>query len=226
METKFGFDIGRKFNADGSVRFWPGNTMVCILDHDSEAFRRARKLRDALKASALGPFISILPDESLHMTAIEGVVDGNRKSDHWTSKLATDVPLVKVDDFFETEFKKLPPMGKVMMDFDHLRVNSALVIALKPHTKEDEQRIRTWRKIAGDRMGLHFPGWETYEFHISLAYGIKQPDAKGMEALDRFSETLKQEWHAHPFTFQVPEPSMTYFDNMFYFNTHRIPRKG
>lgn len=226
MQCRFGSDVGKKFNTDGTVRFWPGNTMVCILDHHSEVFQRVREVRDALKASAIGPFITTLPDESLHMTAIEGVVDGKRDKEHWTSKLPLVAPLSEVDDFFAAEFEKLPPMGKVLMDFDCLRTGGGFNIGLKPHSRDDEERIRTWRKLAADAMGLHFPGWETYVFHIGLAYGITLPDAEGMLVHDTWPERYQKEWHEHPFTFQVPEPSMTYFDNMFFFSKKRIPRQG
>ena len=46
METRFGFDVGRKFNEDGSVRIWKKNTMICLLDHDSLMFQRIKELMD------------------------------------------------------------------------------------------------------------------------------------------------------------------------------------
>ena len=46
MDLRFGFDVGRKFNEDGSVRFWPGNTMICLLDHNTEVFGRIKKISD------------------------------------------------------------------------------------------------------------------------------------------------------------------------------------
>lgn len=223
---KFGQDIGegKKFNADGSARFFPGNTMVCTLDHDSEVYRRIRAERDHLKTLAVAPCLTFMPDDSLHMTAIEGVVDRRRTPDRWTSLLPLDTPLVKVDDFFEKAFATVPPMGEVRMTFDHLRCTSAVVVALRPATAGDEKTIRSWREKVSKATGLRFPGFETYEFHITLAYGIRMPQGKEMEALDREKERFDQECKDHPFTFVVPRPSLTFFDNMLYFHKERIAR--
>ncbi len=224
LDLKFGSSIGKKFNEDGSVRHFPGNTMVCILDHSSEVFRRAREERDLLY-SLCGRTISVLPDESLHMTAIEGVCDQVRKKELWTSFLSLDCPLSDVDDFFEEAWKKVPPMGKVEMTFDHLWLESGCAIALRPASAEDEERIRGWRDRVSGIMGLRFPGHGKYMFHISLAYGMRMPDDAEMERFEREKERFDRQCKDSPFTFTVPQPSLTFFDDMFLFNPFRIPRK-
>ncbi len=221
LNLKFGSDINRKFNEDGTVRFWPGNTMICLLDHNSEVFNRVKTIRDDFKNNPIGRCITFLPDQSLHMTAIEGVVDGNRSKDHWTALLPTDTKLSEVDDLFENLWKTIPPLGEVYMTFDHIRPTSSVVIALRPASDEDNRKIREWRDIVSKTFGLHFPNYDNYEFHISMGYGIWWPDEKEMEnfitLIDKYDSLFKNE----PFTFKVPEPSMTYFDNMFFFDKER-----
>ena len=224
METRFGFDVGRKFNEDGSVRFWPGNTMICLLDHDSLVYEKIKEIRDDFGRNKIGEYLTLLPDESLHMTAIEGVVDGNRAPEHWTTLLPCDSPLEKVDDLFQEKWKDIPKLGKVEMVFHHIRVGTGLCVALRPKTEDDEKRIRGWREIVSKKMGLRFPGFETYEFHISLAYGFKTPDREGMDNLEKMVKEYNEKFSNEKFSFVVPEPSMTYFDNMFFFNKERIPR--
>ena len=224
METRFGFDVGRKFNEDGSVRFWPGNTMICLLDHDSLVYEKIKEIRDDFGRNKIGECLTLLPDESLHMTAIEGVVDGNRAPEHWTSLLPCDSPLEKVDDLFQEKWKDIPKLGKVEMVFHHIRVGTGLCVALRPKTEDDEKRIRGWREIVSKKMGLRFPGFETYEFHISLAYGYRSPDREEMDNLEKMVKEYNEKFSNEKFSFVVPEPSMTYFDNMFFFNKERIPR--
>ena len=224
MDLRFGFDVGRKFNEDGSVRFWPGNTMICLLDHNTEVFGRIKKIRDNFVRNKIGECITPLPDISLHMTAIEGVVDGNRSQDHWTTLLPTDALLSDVDDFFQEKWNEIPPMGKVEMVFHHIRVGTGLCVALHPKTEDDEKRIRGWREIVSEKMGLRFPSFETYEFHISLAYGYRVPNKEHMDNLENIVNEYNDEFAKDKFSFVVPEPSMTYFDNMFFFSKERIPR--
>ena len=224
METRFGFDVGRKFNEDGSVRFWPGNTMICLLDHDSLVFQRIKEIRDDFGRNKIGECITLLPDESLHMTAIEGVVDGNRSPERWTTLLPCDTPLEKVDDLFQEKWKDIPPLGRVEMVFHHIRVGTGLRVALRAKSEDDERRIRTWREIVSEKMGLRFPSFETYEFHISLAYGFRTPSDEAMENLEEMVKKYDEKFSLEKFGFIVPEPSMTYFDNMFFFSKERIPR--
>ena len=224
METRFGFDVGRKFNEDGSVRFWPGNTMICLLDHDSLVFQRIKEIRDDFGRNKIGECITLLPDESLHMTAIEGVVDGNRSPERWTTLLPCDTPLEKVDDLFQEKLKDMPPLGRVEMVFHHIRVGTGLCVALRAKSEDDERRIRAWREIVSEKMGLRFPSFETYEFHISLAYGFRTPSDEAMENLEEMVKKYDEKFSLEKFGFIVPEPSMTYFDNMFFFSKERIPR--
>lgn len=72
MELAFGRDVGhdRKFDEKGNAHHFPGNTMVCILDHSTEVFRRAVAERERLRESLIASHMSFLPDESLHMLSL------------------------------------------------------------------------------------------------------------------------------------------------------------
>ena len=224
LNVSFGSSVGKKFNEDGTFRPFPGNTIICLLDQMSEVFLRAKTLRNELASSTLSPCLAALPDESLHMTAIEGVCDQVRKQEYWTQKLFLDADLVSVDAFLVQQWKTLPPLGEVSMTFDHLRVDSGICIGLHPTSDEDEKRIRAWRDVVGDALGFRFPGHETYAFHISLAYGIHMPDVRQLEFLQAFKEHFDRTCKQTPFSFTVPEPSLTFFDDMSHFHTHLIPR--
>ncbi len=225
LHLNFGQAVGHKFNSDGSVRNFPGNTIICLLDHSTDVFRRVKEQKDFLACSPAGGCITVLPDESLHMTAIEGVCDKVRERPYWTDRFPLDAPLSEIDDFLEEQWKKIPPLGVVRMRFDQLWMDSGICIGLYPDHYEDDKRIRDWRDFVSNITGLRFPGHDRYRFHISLAYGIRMPDEKE----DAFLETLKKKFDRMckeaVFTFEVPEPSLTFFDGMFFFNKNRIPRK-
>ena len=42
------YNIGTKFNADGSVRFFPGNTIISKIDHNAPVFEEFKKIRQML----------------------------------------------------------------------------------------------------------------------------------------------------------------------------------
>ena len=220
----FGQSVGKKFNSDGSARVFKGNTMICLLDHDTEVFRRVVAERDLISSAFPVDVFSPLPDESLHMTAIEGVCNDVREKDYWTSLLTTDTPLVEVDDLFEDLWKKVPPFPSVKMRFDNLWISSGICIGLYPDSYSDDVLIRDWRDAVSSVMGLRFPGHDRYRFHISLGYGISMPDKEGMEKLDSFKKDFDEKCRKEGFVFTVPPASMTYFDSMLFFSKERLPR--
>lgn len=224
LDVSFGSSVGKKFNADGTFRRFPGNTIVCLLDHASEIFDRSRSIREELTTSVIASCLAPLPDESLHMTAIEGVCDHVRKPRFWTQKLPIDSDITQVDAFFLETWDTLPLLGEVRMTVDHLRVDNGICIGLVPSTEQDEKLIRDWRDLVGEALGLRFPGHDSYAFHISLAYGIKMPNTPQMEFLEQYKTSFDQMSKVVPFSFVVPEPSLTFFDDMSYFSSHPISR--
>ncbi len=220
----FGQSVGKKFNVDGSARKFTGNTMICLLDHDSEVFLRTVKERDLISTAFPRTVFSSLPDESLHMTAIEGVCDSVRKDGYWTSLLPLDAPLAEVDDLFEEKWRGVPAFPSVNMRFDDLWIESGICIGLYPDTYSDDVLIRDWRDSVSEIMGLRFPGHDRYRFHISLGYGISMPGEKEMAALEVFKNEFDMECRKEGFTFTVPPAAMTYFDSMLFFSKVRIPR--
>ena len=220
----FGQSVGMKFDENGEALFFPGNTMICLLDHNSEVFDRVRKERDAISAEFPKNVFTPLPDESLHMTAIEGVCDRVRNKEHWTSLLPLDAPLSETDDLFEEKWNSVPAFPEVRMRFDNLWIESGICVGLYPDTYGDDVRIRNWRDAVSEIMGLRFPGHDRYRFHISLGYGISMPDSREMEILSRFKNDFDAECRKEGFSFIVPPASMTYFDSMLYFSRTRIPR--
>ena len=220
----FGQSVGKKFNVDGSARRFLGNTMICLLDHDSEVFKRTVRERDLISAQLPRNVFSPLPDESLHMTAIEGVCDSVREEGYWTSLLPLDAPLKDVDDLFEEKWKEVPSFPSVNMRFDDLWIESGICIGLYPATYSDDVLIRDWRDAVSEIMGLRFPGHDRYRFHISLGYGISMPDENEMRILEAFKSEFDGQCKREGFVFTVPSASMTYFDSMLFFNKTRIPR--
>lgn len=220
----FGQSVGKKFSNSGDALEFKGNTIICLLEHDSEVFRRVVQERDILSSALPKTVFSTLPDISLHMTAIEGVCDRVRDKSHWTSLLPLNTPLASVDDLFEEKWKSVPAFPDVHMRFECLWIESGICIGLYPATYEDDVLIRDWRDAAGTVMGLHFPGHDRYRFHISLGYGISMPDKEQFGFLEKEKSRFDKKCSEEHFIFKVPSASMTYFDSMLFFSKTRIPR--
>lgn len=93
IETK---NIGRKFNPDGSVRFFPGNTVISKLHEDSEIYPLISRISRSFR-EVQGSKYAFLPEHSFHMTVIQGVCDEDRKAELWSRHLSLETPLEETD---------------------------------------------------------------------------------------------------------------------------------
>lgn len=220
----FGESVGTKFKEDQSVAFFPGNTIVSLITEEMDYHKYMVRIADMLRANPASHCFSFLPPESYHMTTIEGVCDHVRKADYWTKHLSVDVPLVQVDDYFEEKFKQIKPLGEVTMIADGLVGETGAGIKLKPKTIEDEKKLERYRNEVRDVLGLEFPNHYCYGFHSSLVYFTKRPTMEEFQEIEKLISNTSKYIKENPVEFVVKEPSLTFFDNMFYFSVNRVDR--
>lgn len=217
-------NIGNKFDEQGNVRYFPGNTIISFIPHDSVAFNMVCEIRKTLKESGAGDCFCYLPDDSIHMTVIQGVCDQHREKHLWTNLLPLDAPLEDVDKLFEERFSQVKPLGKVRMRTVGLKVDETYGIFLMPETDADAERLRRYRDDVSINLGVRFPDHDRYRYHISICYGVRCPNAEQNAVLDHFEEIMNARIQAQPAVFEIAEPNMTYFRSMFRFEKARFER--
>lgn len=217
-------NIGNKFDADGLVRFFPGNTVISFIDHNAPIFTFFTEVRQMLRNTCAGDCFTYMPDSSIHMTVFEGVCDQWRTNASWTNLLSLDAPLTEVDRLFEKRFADVPKLGKVQMRTSGIKTGAGYSIALVPNTEEDAARLRSYREHVSDALGIRFPDFETYGFHISMGYGTKAPTPEQDAALDAFEQEAGELIARKALVFDVVEPNLTFFRDMFAFEKERFDR--
>ena len=219
-------NIGTKFNADGTVRRFPGNTIISMVNHEKDVFTHFLHVRELFMASPAAPCVTLLPLDSIHMTVIEGVCDQVRRPGYWTSLLPLDCPLSATDALFEARFAELAPLGEVTLRMSHVVCTGAILLRMEPVTPADEARLRAYRDAASAALGLRFPNHDSYHFHITLGYFTKEPTPEQEQALMEFCAQADRYIAEHDIRMRAEEPLLTFFDSMFRFEQHRIPRDG
>ena len=219
-------NIGTKFNADGTVRRFPGNTIISMVNHEKDVFTHFLHVRELFMASPAAPCVTLLPLDSIHMTVIEGVCDQVRRPGYWTSLLPLDCPLSATDALFEARFAELAPLGEVTLRMSHVVCTGAILLRMEPVTPADEARLRAYRDAASAALGLRFPNHDSYHFHITLGYFTKEPTPEQEQALMEFCAQADRYIAEHDIRMRAEEPLLTFFDSMFRFEPHRIPRDG
>lgn len=217
-------NIGRKFNADGSVRFFPGNTVISKIHEDSEIYPFIREIKRSFQKVQEKKY-AYLPDSSFHMTIIQGVCDEDRKKELWSSFLGLDIPLEQVDGFFENQFKKAGPLGNVRMAFDRVDTDRDIVIVrFSPAGLIDRERLEAYRDRISELFGICFPDHHDYGFHVSVAYKLWSLSDEEEAVVSCLRDELNQTYVSCPPVFTLKEPELTFFENMFEFCSHRIAR--
>ena len=219
-------NIGTKFNADGTVRRFPGNTIISMVNHEKDVFAHFLRIRALFEESPAAPCVTLLPLDSIHMTVIEGVCDQVRQEGYWTSLLPLDCPLSATDALFEERFALLAPLGSVTLHMTHVVCTGAILLRMEPVTPADAERLRLYRDAASAALGLRFPNHDSYRFHITLGYFTKEPTAVQAQALSDFCAQADRYIAQHDILMQAEQPVLTFFDSMFRFEPHRIPRDG
>lgn len=207
--------VGTKFYADGRVRPFPGNTIIC---HIPEGPSRDGLLRlhAQLSALELGSSISMLPTSSLHMTVFEGVCDQIRRPGHWPGDLAADAPLDVCDALFEQKLRTfdiaMPPPFRLRIDKLE-RLVAGIGLRLTPDGAGEEQRLRNLRDRLSELLRLRHADHETYVFHVSFAYLMRELKPQEADAVS----TLVAEWQVDQPTIELDAPEFCRFESMFHF---------
>ncbi len=213
-----------KFNPDGSVRFFPGNTVISFIDHRDAVFALFQEVRAMLRGSAAADCVTFLPEDSAHMTVFEGVCDQWRRPEVWTKALPLDAPLTEVDAFFERQFQQAQLLGDARMRAVGLRVGGGYMMRLQPLERRDADSLKRYRDQLSELFTLRFPDHDAYGFHISLCYITKAPDAAQNDAFERFEREADAYIARKGTVFTVQAPQLTYFRDMFRFEPRRFER--
>ena len=159
---------GGKFSPDGAVLPFPGNTFLCHLDPTQGAHRALCEMQRAVRQSPVGALFTYLPPESFHMTVFQGV---SPDAQVWPEGMARDASPVDVAEVFRTRLT-----GHPFPETQHVAAQGFFAghsLTLQGATPGDELQLRQTRAALREATGLHHPRFETYTFHITLAYPLR-----------------------------------------------------
>ena len=111
------YHVGEKFHADGDVRTYPGNTVICFANPDNAPYQVAVRIQHRVKDLAIFPKVVLMPPSSLHMTVMGLLLDAVRTPDYWTRHLPLTTPLAETDCYFIKQLATIPLPDNFRMRF-------------------------------------------------------------------------------------------------------------
>jgi hypothetical protein len=215
MPPTYTAEVGRKFNADGSLRHYPGLTVICPVLPGNPAYAGAVWVAEQLRAQSFAPHLFFLPPESYHMTLIALVNDQRRDAGWWPKALPLDAPLAQVDDYFIQAMSHLTPMTPPPMRATGMTGWLAAAIALETAEPEGRWALDGYRDAIAVNSQLRRPDHDGYQFHITVAYRIIEFDSEMAKAeYEAFRLAIAPELQARIGAFTPEPPELTFYDDM------------
>ena len=218
---EYGRDVGTKFNKDGTVKYFPGNTIICNVARQSETFKilcitkeMVAKLIDRYK-------YTFLPESSYHMTVIEGICDKVRNEKLWTNIFPLETALEKIDIFFKEQYENIKVPYSFSMKYNSFDIGDVIIIKLIPAADEDSKKIKEFRNKISAKFGLRFPDHDNYLFHITLAYNIVKEGKDDKKKIDYIKERVHNYLKDNFGIFKTSSPELMFFNDMFEFTKTR-----
>jgi len=213
---KYPSGVPDKFDPDGNVQHFPGNTIICHLSNSTELYSSLMILYGRLTQSPLSHLYELLPPSSWHMTVFEGVVDKMREPGYWPSNLAMNASLEECTALYENELSSFDlqtdlPYHLSIVGFEPLK--NGISLHIEPHMT-DNRALRGLRERLADLLQIRHPNHDRYGFHVSLAYLLRhltddqKPELKSL-LMDHFRDMPKE--------FELGPPEFCKFEDMFGF---------
>ncbi|WP_425053347.1 DUF1868 domain-containing protein [Psychromarinibacter sp. S121] len=161
---------GRKFLPDGTLHLWPGNTMICHIDPDSDAHAALVDIQTELAAGPHAGAFTFLPPSSLHMTVFQGISGPSAHLFDWPEGVDTATPRDEVSRILLDRLEAVDlPDSRRIRALNVFAGHSMTVDGVGP----DETGLRETRTRLRKATGLTSRGFDTYTFHITLAYLLR-----------------------------------------------------
>jgi hypothetical protein len=210
--------VGSKFNPDGSIHTFAGNTVICYTPPDSHAYQQGEWVQDEFRRLPIAHKYALMPPSSFHMTVFELINHSFRNPVKWPQGVALDTPLEAMDQYFIERVPQVETPENFRMRCTGLR-GGGILIKLAPADDETEQRIWAYRRALAAATQLHTPDFDQYGFHMTLAYRLieLEPDEEQIERefFERVGAQLRETWGI----FDTGKPHLTFFDDMYRFVT-------
>lgn len=225
-------DVGSKFDAEGRVLPFAGNTVICHLPQQGEYAGPFRGLLDIYRELPRHDFarkLTLLPPSSYHMTVFGGANDRQRIARNWPADISLNVPIDectrllngRLEDF---ELGSTSPIRmRVALDESPME-ERPLKIRLTAVDAAQERRLRDLRDRLAVRLRLRSPTHDNYEFHITLAYIYRLLSPSEHRAF----RAMRTQWHerlaANYPVIHLPLIEFCRFPDMFYFERLAVLR--
>ena len=176
-------DVGRKFFANGRVRPFAGNTIICHAPQQGDQAAYFNALLDIYRDAVALPYarkIALTPPSSYHVTIFGGANDQERQPGLWPRAVPLDAHMGDCNAWVGERLKAfsldcaLPLRLKIDLAPP---MEAPFVLRLRPVDAQEDAKLRTLIARLSAALGIAPPQIDAYRFHTTLGYSLQWLDA-------------------------------------------------
>lgn len=179
---------GGKFDEDGNVQPFPGNTFICHIDQPSKFYDALCAYQDGLKETMIADHYTFLPKPSFHMTVFCGVSGDPLGEDGWPEGMERTSSLGDITKTFSERFARQDNLTGT--DVTASGISKPGTVTMQAASPAGQSKLSKTRHRLQELTGLYRSDIDTYEFHISLGYLKRWFDQATAEEAYKTAERL------------------------------------
>ena len=200
-----------KFDVDGSLRRFPGNTVIAHVLPASETFAALFDLQDALRAEPFASRFAYLPPASFHMTVFEGITEPSRGTDRWPEGVPPDA---ERDLVTATLARRLSGLVLSPLRPRPTGLFAGFSVTLAGADDAAEADLRDARDRLREATGIRRADHAAYVFHITLAYLLTHPPEDEARRIAETSDALFADFAARVPVVELGPARLCDFEDM------------
>lgn len=205
-----------RFDYQGSVLPWPGNTIICHIKKDSAEHRALWEVQEALKSATHADAFTFLPPASFHMTVFQGINCFETDSEAWPTGIPRSTERDAVSDILLQRLENTPlPQSHHIRPVDIFAGHS---VTVEGADSDHELLLRQTREQLRTATGIRPDLFDTYTFHITLAYLARWLNDSEAESVIALSDTLAQQLQRQAPTIELGSLEFCNFEDMHRFD--------
>ena len=206
-----------KFDDRGNPLPFPGCTIICNIPLNTSLSDQIISLQKNIENFNPEKTYFYLPPSSFHMTLFDCCNFNTKNSNYWPSDIDPDMDYKDIafelnkriqNYIFPKEFNL-----KLKMFF------GGYSIILEPYSEKDEKILRNCRDELSSLLKIKFENHQRYNFHITLAYILRELNQIEIKNLIKFNKQLAFEFSKKIPKITFTKPEMCTFEDMLEFKT-------
>lgn len=223
MSSMYTKAVGTKFHADGSLRYFPGNTIVSMCTGIEPLYSELVWAQERYKEVTFANKLSFLPPSSFHMTVFDLLCDEVRSPEHWSNQFPTDTPIETTDRILRDKLSDVHFPESIEMSLDEATVTG---LKLLPANAAVQKMLADFRTTVANATGIKHPNHDRYRFHITFAYVLQPLNTEEKEEFSRVADVVLARLKETVDPFVIGQPRFVLFDDMGDFQEHLVRRQG